>query len=359
MFSQAEYDALVDGAGWLERTDRGRLHLSGADRRTYLQGLLTNDIAALAPGDGCYAAMLTPQGRMVADMRVLELGDRILIDLERSLTAAIGERFDQFIFSEDVSVSDESVALAQIGLYGPRCAAVLAGALARLDSGSGAGEDDLRRLRPFRNVQLRAGTAPLIVAASDDFGVEGFELFLEPSGVEALRGAVAAAGAVPVHMETAEVCRIESGRPRFLQDMDEQTIPLEAGIEGRAISQTKGCYVGQEIIIRVLHRGHGRVARRLVGLLVDGPPPAHGDRLRSGDREVGFVTSGAHSPALGRAVALGYVHRDYVEPGTLLTIAAVGGETAASVASLPFVSRHASRGSASDRRGSASLDRIV
>jgi folate-binding protein YgfZ len=133
---------------------------------------------------------------------------------------------------------------------------------------------------------------------------------------------------------TAETLRIETGVPRFGRDMDEETIPLEAGIESRAISFTKGCYVGQEVIIRVLHRGHGRVARKLVGLTIDGSDvPQPGTRIASGDREIGEVTSSTMSPALQRPIALGYVHRDFVEPGTNVTIGTVG----AHVAPLPFV----------------------
>jgi folate-binding protein YgfZ len=138
-----------------------------------------------------------------------------------------------------------------------------------------------------------------------------------------------------VSAEAVEVCRVESGRPRFGVDMTDDTIPLEAGIEDRAISLTKGCYVGQEIIIRVLHRGHGRVARRLVGLSLDASSevPPRGTVIRSADRDVGAVTSAVQSPTVGRVIALGYVHRDFVTPGTALRV----GEAAATVAALPFV----------------------
>jgi folate-binding protein YgfZ len=122
----------------------------------------------------------------------------------------------------------------------------------------------------------------------------------------------------------------------FHRDMDEETIPLEAGIESRAISFSKGCYVGQEVIIRVLHRGHGRVARKLVGLLIDGEqPPAAGATIHSGEKAIGAVTSSTSSPALGKPIALGYVHRDFLEPGTTVTI----GEASAEVTALPFVRR--------------------
>ena len=142
------------------------------------------------------------------------------------------------------------------------------------------------------------------------------------------------AGAVEVDPATADAIRIESGVPLFHRDMDEETIPLEAGIESRAISFSKGCYVGQEVIIRVLHRGHGRVARRLLGLRFGGDrvPPA-GASIRAGDREIGEVTSGTWSPALQRPIGLGYVHRDFVEPGTKVTVDGAEAE----VVALPFV----------------------
>lgn len=332
MLSRDEYRALVDSAGLLERTERGRLRLTGADRRTYLQGLLTNDVAALTPGTGCYAALLTANGRMVTDMRVLELGDSILIDLPLSVTPAIRDRLDQFIFSEDVSVADVSELLAQAGLYGPGSAAVAAAALrSRSTPGDRLPDvNDLKHLKLFESVRVD-GDAPVVVAASDDFGVQGFELFAGTAAKEALIHALVEAGAVPVSRETAEITRVEAARPLFGVDMDEETIPLEAGIEDRAVSHTKGCYVGQEIIIRVLHRGHGRVARRLVSLDVDGPVPSRGDRISAGDREIGAVTSAVHSPKSGHAVALGYVRREHAEPGTTVTVSGAHGAVQATV----------------------------
>jgi tRNA-modifying protein YgfZ len=151
-----------------------------------------------------------------------------------------------------------------------------------------------------------------------------------------IREAILRSGAATVDLETALVRRIEAGRPEFLVDMDEDTIPLEAGIEDRAISQTKGCYVGQEIIIRVLHRGQGRVAKRLVGLLLDGNAE-RGNVVRARDRDVGKVTSVAHSATLNRDIALAYVHRDFVAPGTEVSVVTSSGEARAEVAALPFV----------------------
>src|SRR5207249_11896782 len=162
--------------------------------------------------------------------------------------------------------------------------------------------------------------------------------FVDRSNADRLMTAVGAAGAAPLDASGADAIRVEAGIPVFHRDMDEQTIPLEAGLESRAISFTKGCYVGQEVIVRVLHRGHGRVARKLVGLILDdGAAPAAGAIVRSGEREVGRITSGAMSPALKKPIALAYIHRDFVAAGTVLAID--GGN--AVVVEPPFVERQA------------------
>jgi folate-binding protein YgfZ len=168
------------------------------------------------------------------------------------------------------------------------------------------------------------------VARIDQLGVPGFCLYLEPSREREVIAALVEAGAREVSHEAIEAARIEAGYPVFGVDMTDDTIPLEAGIEDRAISMTKGCYVGQEVIIRVLHRGHGRVARKLVTLRIEGGPPQRGARLFVADRDIGFVTSAAMSPRLG-SIAMGYVHRDFVAPGTALEAAADAGRTAATV----------------------------
>jgi folate-binding protein YgfZ len=338
MFSPDGYRALTGGAAQLDRTDRGLLRFTGADRRTYLQGLLTNDIAALDAGTGCYTAMLTAQGRMIADMRVFETGDALLASVQRSLAAPLRERFDQFIFTEDVAVTDVSDATVQLSLIGPSAAAAVNAAFEALRSSTEASPalTALASMPPFQNGRWDAGGVPVVVAASDEFGVAGFDLFVASGNASALRAALQRAGAAPVDLETANVRRIEAGRPEFLIDMDEDTIPLEAGLENRAISQTKGCYVGQEIIIRVLHRGHGRVAKRLVGLLLD-TRAERGSVVRSAARDVGKVTSATPSPALQRDIALAYVHRDFTAPGTELVVATDSGDTKAVVTALPFI----------------------
>ena len=325
MFSHDDYRALEGRAALLERSGtRGRLVLTGADRRSYLHGLLTNDIAALSAGAGCYAALLTPQGRMISDMRVSELGDRVLLDLPAETAQTVKQRLADFIFNEDVDVRDVSAELVQFGVYGPQAAEVIAAACETPEVAGGRAEYQVRldALSGGGNLEAACGGAPVVVVGSDDVGRTGFELFAATAVGGGLRERLVAAGARPISPAAAEVTRIEAGRPRFGVDMDTTTIPLEAGIEDRAISLTKGCYVGQEIIIRVLHRGHGRVARRLVGMIgsaADGPLLA-GMPLTVQGREVGVITSAAESPRLERPIALGYVQRDSAEPGTALQI---------------------------------------
>jgi folate-binding protein YgfZ len=319
------YTALVEAAGLIDRTSAGRILLTGADRRSYLQGLLTNDIEALTPGTGCYAAMLTAQGRMMTDMRVLELGESALLDVPVQVTAAIRDHLDQFIFSEDVKVEDVTATRGEIGIYGPGAVEVLhtVGAEGGVPSWL------------FESTRVRIVGAETVLIRSDEIGITGFDILVDAADAEAVTAALVAAGAVRATQADAEIARIESGRPRFGIDMDTDTIPLEAGIEARAISRSKGCYVGQEVIVRVQDRGHGRVAKRLIGLTFDAaaPVPAAGTRILSGEREIGRVTSATWSPAADRPIALGYVHRDFVEPGTEV---AVDG-SAAVVTVLPLV----------------------
>jgi folate-binding protein YgfZ len=325
--SDSAYDAARRRAAFVSRSDRGRIVVSGGDRRSYLQGLLTNDVAALAEGRGCYAAYLTAQGRMIADLYVYELGDVILLTTTGDVKDTVMARLDQFIFGEDVQLGDVTGTFAQIAVVGPAASR----AVAALIGGDAAALDALPE---HGNRRVQFAGSPAIVTRTTDTGEPGFDVFVESGRVGELEAALGAAKVAPLDASTAEAIRVESGIPAFHRDMDEDTIPLEAGIESRAISLTKGCYVGQEVIIRVLHRGHGRVVRKLVGIVFDGSQvPVPGVPVHAGDREIGRVTSSAMSPALRKPIALGYLHRDFIEPGTPVAVGGVGG----TVISLPFV----------------------
>ncbi|MCU1381770.1 MAG: hypothetical protein JWL71_467 [Acidobacteria bacterium] len=326
--SAAGYDAARHRAAFLDRSYRGRIVVSGTERASYLQGLLTNDIVALKAGQGCYTAYLTAQGRMIADLFAYELGDVMLLTMSGGVTATVMARLDQFIFSEDVQLGDVSGTFAQIAIVGPAAAAAAASIVA------GISDATLRGMPEHGNARAEWTGGAAIITRITDAGEGGFDLFVEHGQAAALKTALVAAGVIELDEATAEAVRIESGIPVFGRDMDAETIPLEAGIEPRAISFTKGCYVGQEVIIRVLHRGHGRVARKLVGLTLAGETaPQAGAPVRAGDREIGAVTSSTFSPALNRGIALAYVHRDFLEPGTMVMV----GDQGATVTALPFV----------------------
>jgi folate-binding protein YgfZ len=265
MFSLDGYKAALVNGGVVRRADRGVLAVAGADRAAWLQGLLTNDIGSLKEGESRYAAYLTPQGRMISDMNVIERGGRILLDVPAPLAASLRDRLDGLIFSEDVQVTNESATL----------------------------------------------WVWTVVSRNRFEDVIGETL---PPELTAL---------TPLEFDTFEVMRIERGVPRFLADMDEETIPLEAGIEDRAISFTKGCYVGQEVIVRVTTRGGGRVAKKLVRWVADASAeivPLRDAKIFAFDREIGRVTSAAFSPTINRVVGLGYVHRDFTAAGTEITV---------------------------------------
>lgn len=270
MFSLDGYRALRTDGGVVRRTDRAVLAVTGTERASWLQGLVTNDVASLAPGDSRYAAYLTPQGRMVTDLNVVARPDRLLLDVPAPLAAQLREKLDSLIFAEDAQVLDQSQALEIWTAIAP---------------GEPSGG-------PLSDVIVDAG---------------------QPHGL-----------AYPeISFNTFEVVRIERGIPRFLADMDTDTIPLEAGIEDRAISFTKGCYVGQEVIVRVTHRGGGRVAKKLVRWRAEPSAaivPMAGARIFAETKDIGRVTSAAFSPAQEVVVGLGYVHRDFVNPGTELTV---------------------------------------
>jgi folate-binding protein YgfZ len=297
-----QYHIISAGCGWVDRRDRGRLRFDGPDAKAFLHALLTNDIHSLSRGQSVYAAYLTPQGRMIADMTIHDAGDFLLADVPPGLAPALALRFDQLIFAENVRVADVSGAMFQLTLVGPASA----------------------------SVAQAVATPARIVSPGVDVGLPTIDLFGDSVQFEEVIRGLEAAGAVRVSPQLLDALRIDAGRPVFGVDMTEETIPLEAGLLERAISTTKGCYVGQEVIIRVLHRGGGRVAKRLVKLEFDpavAEPPRAGTPIEVDGREVGRITSAAASPARGHVVALGYVHRDSAEIGRVLAARTEGAST--------------------------------
>ncbi|HKE87787.1 MAG TPA: glycine cleavage T C-terminal barrel domain-containing protein [Vicinamibacterales bacterium] len=348
-----DHDTLIrTGAAIGAIAPRRQIAVAGKDRASYLHGLLTNDVQVLTPGSGCYAAWLTPQGRMLTDMYVLQSDEMILLDVPAETVDATVARLDQFIFTEDVRVESLAETLSAVWVHGPRAAEVVgkasgageagvgvdrAGGAGGVDGAGGAGGvdgagavGDLAGWSQYQHARFMFGDAPISIVRIDQIGVPGYCLYLAREHEAALLAALEAAGAVVVLPAAVEAARVEAGYPVFGIDMTDDTIPLEAGIEDRAISMTKGCYVGQEVIVRVLHRGHGRVVRKLVGLRLEQADavPLRGARLLAGDREIGSITSAARSPRLG-VIAMGYVHRDFVGVGTRAEVDTPAGRCAA------------------------------
>jgi tRNA-modifying protein YgfZ len=302
-----QYRTIEAGAAWRRRVERGRLRIGGSDAVPFLHALLTNDVAALGPGRGGYGALLTPQGRMIADFHLFVRPDHIIADVPAASAPSLAADLDRLIFAEDASVTDVSATLAQLHIAGGGAPAVLAGAM-------DLAADSLRDLPTGSQLDFTDG----FVARTEDNVLTGYDVVIPAEREGAILESLTRAGAAVMTDDLFTALRVTAGRPLFGVDMDTDTIPLEAGLLDRAISTTKGCYVGQEVIIRVLHRGGGRVARRLVTIKFDVDATADlqkGAKLHIGDREAGHVTSLA--PALDDSglVALAYVRREFAEAG--------------------------------------------
>ena len=332
----AEYRAVRESTGVADRADRARFRLWGKDPARMVHGLITNDLLKAAPGQGVYAAMLTAKGRMIADVRVFRRADgEVLVSIAREALEGTREHLKKMVpplFARWADVTDE---VAEIGVYGPRAREVLSKALdAEVPT---LGED------AFVEPEL-AGARLLVAATREAGGEEGFDVFVPADRAAELWTALRAADARPVGFGVLETLRIEAGRPRYGSELTEETIPTEAyestGLMDRAISFHKGCYTGQEVIVRIAHRGH--VNRHLRGLLLgDAPAPAFRAPLLNPEtgREVGWTASAAFSPRLGQTVATGYVRRE-VQPGAEVRVGAADGP-AARVVDLPFARDHA------------------
>jgi len=319
-----EYQAARQGVALFDRSSLGKVSVTGRDRLAFLQGMLTNDVKALAPGQGVPAAFLDAHGKVTTLLVVYAAQDRVLIELPPQMTAKTLETLDHFLISEKAEFEAVDEAYAILSLQGP-------GARALLEGLAGAPLD----LAPYAHIEVTIGGIPVRVINRADGPAPGFHCWVDAARAEAFRNAVLAAGAVPASAETLEVLRLEAGQPWFPQDVDPSVILPETRLES-LVSYTKGCYIGQETVARVKYRGH--VNRALSGLVVEGDRvPEVGARVVVDGADVGRVTSAARSIALGRPIALGYVRREHFAPGTAVTIADAAGEQQARVSALHFV----------------------
>jgi folate-binding protein YgfZ len=303
--------AVRAGAGLVDRSARGKLALSGGEAKRFLQGQVTQDVVALEPGTGAYAAFLTNKGKMLGDLRILDAGDELLLDTERVALQALFNMIRRYSLGFDAELHRRTLERGLLSLAGPQARALLGDAAAAL----GDAEHD--------HVASVVDGIPVRLVAT----WEGVDLLVDSARTAELAAALEARGAVPVSEEVAEALRVEAGRPRYGLDLDEGTIPQEAGLNERAVSFTKGCYVGQETVARLFYKG--KPNRHLRGLRLSGPV-APGTELTLGERVVGTVGSVAASPEHG-PIALALVRRE-AEPGATVT----AGAATAEVVELPF-----------------------
>jgi folate-binding protein YgfZ len=305
-----QYRALREEAGYLRR-ERAALTVTGPDAAEYLQGQVTNDVEALAPSAGCYAALLDRKGHLQSDMRVLLLhDDEFWIDLEPAAAPAILKHLRTYSIGREVEIEEVTDRWAITSLIGPRSP--------QLAGFEGLGPEHAQGFREWDGIE--------VLAVATDLGLD---LITEPEAAGNLADLLETAGAAAVSEPAAEILRVESGRPRFGLDMGPESMPAEAAITERAVDFEKGCYIGQEPVARLHYRG--KPNRTLRGLRLSAPAE-HGDSLRLGAREVGTVGTACLSPALG-PIALAIVRREAAE-GDRVEVGDAG--ATAEVVDLPF-----------------------
>lgn len=341
---QAEYAAIRKSAALLDEPQRGILELTGTDRHSFLNNLLTHqtwDKAAksgLAAGQGVYAFFLNGKGRIVADCYVIERGDRTWLDMDARRVEAVRAAFDKFLFREQVKLVSRIGSLHSLALHGPGAAGVL-------EEAAGA---KVAALTQAGSLAARLFDVDAVVWRDDSCSVPGFHLVVETGGVERVWSGLLARfyecqepgrrQLRPTGWAAFNAARIEGGRPIFGIDFDETVLPAETGQLERAVSFTKGCYLGQEIVARMHARG--QVPRQIVGLRVneDALPVAGTLLYDDQDNQVGGITSSTVSPVLSNAcICLGLVKKPFIPPGSVVRVPAEGAMRKATVVELPFV----------------------
>jgi tRNA-modifying protein YgfZ len=303
----AAAQAVRTGVGLLDRSERGKLALTGAGAKALLQGQVTNDVEALEPGSGCYAALLTQKGKMLGDLRILDTGAEVWLDTERPTLQAIFNAVHRARIGFDAELHKRTLERGLLSLIGPRAREV----------GGGVAETE------HANTAAEVDGIPVLLVATD----VGVDLICDAGQTAALSVTLLARGAVAIDEATAECVRVEHGRPRYGFELDETTIPQEAGLNARAVAFEKGCYVGQETVARLHWRG--KPNRHLRGLRLSAPAPT-GTELLLGEKVVGKLGSVAISPEHG-PIGLALVRRE-APPGTHVA----AGEASAEVIELPF-----------------------
>jgi folate-binding protein YgfZ len=318
----SEYSAVRDGgAGLIDLSSRGRILVSGSEAVMFLNGLITNDMKTLAANSWMLAAFPNVQGRLLAVVRILNREDGFLIDTEEATHQKVVHLLDRFTLAGDFRVTDLTAQTACYSLQGSESARMLSQVLA---AETGVSRNQV--------AAARFNQADVTIIRATHSAEDGFDLFVDAAEADSLRQVLNDAGAKSVHHAMADLLRIEAGILSYSVDMDETTVVTETNLDD-AVSFTKGCYLGQEIIVRIKHRGH--VAKKITGIVFPDQVEIENDArvLAVDGKEIGRVTSSTFSPKLDRTIALGYVKYDYLTAGTEVQVLNVKGV----VAELPFV----------------------
>jgi glycine cleavage system T protein len=333
-----EYASIRGAVGLLDLSNRAVLELTGADRLSYLQGLISNDLRPLASGYGIYAAFLSQQGKVLGDCRVLATDDSFLVDLWEPLKPKILDHLHRYLVADEVEISDLSDRYAILSVQGPNSETLLEQSVPK----------DQQPQKILAHSLAQIAGVEIRICRYSHTGEDGFDLMIPAAEIERIARHLTEAGSAYsarwVGAEAYEMVRIEAGIPRYGIDITEDNLILETGLT-HAVSFTKGCYLGQEVVERIRSRGH--VNKNLIGLVIQGEkPPLTGSKISVANKEIGTITSAVYSPALKSPIAFGYVHRDHRSPGTELLIRHDHEVLNATVASLPFIDSGSTRVSA-------------
>jgi folate-binding protein YgfZ len=315
----AEYAALREGAGVLDLSFRGRLCVLGADRQRFLNGQVTNNVKDLRAGQGCYAALVSAKGKLQSDLNIYCLENEILLDLEPGYAAAVSQRLEKYVIAEDAQIIDASADYGLLSVQGPKAAATVGNCPENLMA--------LTKMDDAAHGEIYLANHPRLRGA-------GFDLFVPTNAMREMMGKLLSNGGRLCGWQAFETARMESGIPRFGADMDETNLAPEA-LDERAISYSKGCYIGQEVIARV--RTYGQVAKALRVLKLEGDVkdmPVKGAKLFAGETEAGHITGAVRSPRWKAVIALGYVRRGANATGASLLVQTPGGKVPAQIMEL-------------------------
>ncbi|MDP6356666.1 MAG: aminomethyltransferase family protein [Planctomycetota bacterium] len=324
----AEHGAIRNGAGIVDRSYLSKLQFTGADANDYLQRMTSNEVVDIEPGTGNHGALLTDRGKLIADFRLFKSEEHLRIHFDHLQRQTLLVPLEKFIITDDVTITDLSDTQAIFGVYGPRSGELLSSVF-NLDMGE---RED------FSHFEVFFAGEDLLVASQHITGESGFEIWAPDELAEELWSALISAApshdALPAGHDAFELARLEAGVPLFGIDMDENTIPNEAGLE-HAASVTKGCYIGQEIISRIYHLGH--VNRLLRGLKFTSDIAAAGAKVKAEEKEIGTVTSAASSPSVGSGIGLAILRSRFAAPGREVNVEWDGQQTTAEIVDLPFL----------------------